>query len=158
MIKNIVESGRSMIEMLGVIAIMGVITIGAIELMRSGMDSQKRGQVDTDLIQIYQGVKEMSVGYNDYSNIDNRILDALKITKQNPFGGKYEVEQDPRNPRQFVIRITGLSTSICEVLRAKAYQDSIGYIKSGGTKGGATSIPDNCKASDGDNKIEIFYY
>ena len=39
------ESGRSMIEMLGVLAIMGVITVGAIEMIQLAMNTQKRRSV-----------------------------------------------------------------------------------------------------------------
>ena len=42
------ESGRSMIEMLGVLAIMGVITIGAIGMISTAMRTQKRSAVNDE--------------------------------------------------------------------------------------------------------------
>ena len=39
------ESGRSMIEMLGVLAIMGVITVGAISMISYAMRMQKQSRI-----------------------------------------------------------------------------------------------------------------
>ena len=50
------ESGRSMIEMLGVLAIMGGITVGAIGIISSAMRTQKRSTVNDDVIQMVAGV------------------------------------------------------------------------------------------------------
>ena len=49
------ESGRSMIEMLGVLAIMGGITVGAIGIISSAMRTQKRSTVNDDVIQMVAG-------------------------------------------------------------------------------------------------------
>ena len=43
------ESGRSMIEMVGVLAVMGLISAGAFVLLRSGMSSQKRNRIQDEI-------------------------------------------------------------------------------------------------------------
>ena len=47
------ESGRSMIEMLGVLAIMGVLTVGAIGLISTAMRTQKRNTVNEERRTLY---------------------------------------------------------------------------------------------------------
>ena len=44
------ESGRSMIEMLGVLAIMGLITVGAIGMIATAMRTQKRSAINDEVL------------------------------------------------------------------------------------------------------------
>ena len=46
------ESGRSMIEMLGVLAIMGVITVGAIGMISTAMRTQKLTTVNDQVVAV----------------------------------------------------------------------------------------------------------
>ena len=64
------ESGRSMIEMLGVLAIMGVITVGAIEMIQLAMNTQKRNTVNEEVLQIVTQVRSVFGEYDDFSNIN----------------------------------------------------------------------------------------
>ena len=104
------ESGRSMIEMLGVLAIMGVITVGAIGMISTAMRTQKRSTVNDDVIQMVAGVRQLLGEYDDYSHINNAtIFGAIGMSNKNPYGGMYELNVDPANSRQFIVSITGLS-------------------------------------------------
>ena len=51
------ESGRSMIEMVGVLAVMGLITAAAFVLITSAMRSQKLSRVDDDIAALAAGVR-----------------------------------------------------------------------------------------------------
>jgi len=133
------ESGRSMIEMIGVLAIMGALTATAILTYNYAMSMQKRSTVNENVSTIAIGVRELLKGYDDFSNIDNStIFAAMSMSNKNPYGGTYELAVDPSNSRQFIVRINGLSKADCEALTTKAWTDSVGYISSNHKESGAT--------------------
>jgi len=149
------ESGRSMIEMLGVLAIMGVITVGAVGMISTAMRTQKRSTVNDEVIQIVTGVRQLLGEFDDYSHINNAtIFGAIGVSPKNPYGGTYELNVDPSNPRQFIVSITGLSEGDCKYFVTKAWSDSVGYQMSGGTNGGAAG---NCSDANGKNTVYITY-
>ena len=149
------ESGRSMIEMLGVLAIMGVITGGAILLISSAMRTQKRNTVNEEVIQIVMGVRQLLGEYDDFSNINSStIFSVMGMSSKNPYGGAYELSVDPANSRQFVVSVTGLSDVDCEYFATKAWADSVGYMNSDGKQSGATGM---CNLGNGKNIVQITY-
>jgi type II secretory pathway pseudopilin PulG len=149
------ESGRSMIEMLGVLAIMGVLTVGAIGMISTAMRTQKRNTVNEEVLQIVTGVRQLLGEYDDFSNINNStIFGAIGMSSKNPYGGTYELSVDPSNSRQFIVSITGLSETDCEYFGTKAWADSVGYINSDGKQSGATS---SCNLGNGRNIVKITY-
>ncbi|MBR5575329.1 MAG: type II secretion system protein [Alphaproteobacteria bacterium] len=151
------ESGRSMIEMLGVLAIMGVLTVGAIEMIQMAMNTQKRNTVNEEVLQIVTQVRNLHSEYDDFSNLNTAtIFSAIGMSEKNPYGGNYEVAVDSANPRQFVVSITGLSKNECETFVTKGWQDSVGHRLSDGKSSGAMS-PENCSASNGRNSVQIIY-
>lgn len=114
------ESGRSMVEMMGVLAIMGVITVVAIAGINSAMNMQKHQTVNDEVLQMVTQVRSIFSEYDDYSNINNStIFGAIGMSNQNPYGGTYEISVNPSNARQFIISITGLSKSDCEYFITK---------------------------------------
>ena len=149
------ESGRSMIEMLGVLAIMGVITVGAIGMISTAMRTQKRSAVNDEVIEIVTGVRQLLGEYDDFSNIDGTtIFGAIGMSNKNPYGGTYTLSVDPANSQQFIVGITGLSQSDCEALITKAWFDSVGYQMSGGKQSGATG---DCRNTNGNNSVQITF-
>ena len=149
------ESGRSMIEMLGVLAIMGVITVGAIGMISTAMRTQKLTTVNDQVVQMVTMVRNLHAEYDDFSNMNGTtIFGAIAMSNQNPYGGNYELSVDPSNPRQFVVKIDGLGQSECEALISKAWSDSVGYQLSGGKQGGANG---SCKGANGTNYVQIIY-
>ena len=149
------EYGRSMIEMLGVLAIMGVITVGAIGLISTAMRTQKRSTVNDEVIEIVTGVRQLLGEYDDFSNIDNStIFGAIGLKNRNPYGGTYTLSVDPANSRQFIVGINGLNKSDCEYLITKAWSDSVGYQMSDGKQSGATG---DCRNENGNNSVQITF-
>lgn len=140
------ESGRSMIEMLGVLAIMGIITAGAISMISYAMRMQKQSAINDTIYQIVLGVRQTYGGQDDFSRINNsNVFNTLAMPNRNPYGGKYTVSVNPANLRQFVITIDGLSDSECKALVAKSWTDSVN---------GATG---NCVSMGKDNVVSIVY-
>lgn len=149
------ESGRSMIEMLGVLAIMGVITVGAIGMISTAMRTQKLTAVNDEVVQIVTMVRNIHAEYDDFSNMNGKtIFGAIGMSNKNPYGGLYELSVDPANPRQFIVTINGLGQSECESLVTKAWSDSVGYRLSDGENGGATG---SCSGTNGTNVVQITY-
>ena len=148
------ESGRSMIEMIGVLAIMAIITAGAFALISTAFHTQKRARVTDDVANIVTGVRSLLGEYDDFSNIDNStIFGAIAVSNKNPYGGTYELAVDASNPRRFVVSINGLSKSDCESLKIKAWTDSIGYEESNHKESGAKAT---CVDSN-NNVVSITY-
>ncbi|MDR1206808.1 MAG: hypothetical protein LBK26_00080 [Rickettsiales bacterium] len=152
------QRGRSMIEMLGVLAIMGVITVGAVAMISAAMRSQKRTSVQDEVAQIITGVRGLLGEYDDFSGIDNgTVFAAIGVSAKNPYGGDYKLEVNPANPQQFILTIGGLNKSDCQYFKAKAWGDSVGFQLSDGRLGGAAADPDDCGAGDGRNSVRIIY-
>jgi hypothetical protein len=144
-----------MIEMMGVLAIMGVITVGAITMISAAMKSQKRATVNDEVTQIVTGVRQLLGEYDDFSNINNStIFGAIGMSARNPYGGAYELAANPANARQFIVLIGGLSKSDCEYFVTKAWTDSVDFQISDGKRGGADGA---CKDENGRNTVRITY-
>ena len=75
------ESGRSMIEMLGVLTIMGVLTVGAVGMISTAMRTQKRNAVNDEVIQMTTQVRTLLGEYDDFSHINNSTI--LMASAQN---------------------------------------------------------------------------
>ncbi|MCL2629222.1 MAG: hypothetical protein FWD33_00795 [Alphaproteobacteria bacterium] len=156
MYKN--ESGRSMIEMMGVLAVMTIITIAAFTMVPNLLRNQKKLQVREEISMMVQNVRMLMSEYEDFSNIDgNLIFGAIGMSQKNPYGGTYEILADPQNPRQFIIVITGLSGDDCKYFRMMGWKDSIGYLRSDGRQSGASSEPLDCSGRDGNNIVMITF-
>lgn len=156
--RNNEQSGRSMIEMLGVLAIMGVITVGAVTMISAAMRGQKRNAVQDEIAQITTGVRQLLGEYDDFSGIDNTtIFAAIGVSNKNPYGGNYELMANPSDIQQFVVTISGLNKTDCEYFKTKAWPDSIGYQISDGRQGGAQADPENCSADNGKNIVKIVF-
>ena len=140
------ESGRSMIEMLGVLASMGVITVAAVGMISTAMRMQKRNAVNDEVLQIVTGVRQLLGEYDDFSHIDNNmIFGAIGVSNKNPYGGTYELAVDAANARQFVVTINGLGDSDCQFFTTKAWTGSVG---------GASG---NCGGNGDTNVVRITY-
>jgi type II secretory pathway pseudopilin PulG len=155
--KTIAQSGRSMVEMLGVLAIMGVITVAAVAMISTAMRNQKRNATSDEATQIAIGVRMLLGEYNDFSGINPRtIFGALGVSDRNPYGGKYLLAPDT-DPHNFVLTIDGLNKSDCQFFATRAWTESVGYRASDGRNGGAVAVPADCSGSDGTNIVKITY-
>jgi len=139
------KSGRSMIEMLGVIAIMGVITIGAVQMIGWAINSNRRSETQLDVFRIALAVE------NAAEVNGSAVFNALGSDK-NRWGGRYEVS--PRQNRQYAISITDLSAEDCRFFQSAHWKDPSG--KAGGT-GVFSSRPSNCSNANGRNTVDITF-
>lgn len=120
------ESGRSVVELIGVLTIMGLITATAFILIRGGMASQRRSVVDDDVAQIVTGVRTLYADYDNLpSNFDGtKTLSALSINVNAPYdGATYDVSR--KSGTVFVVKIKDLPERECVVLETKNWAEAI---------------------------------
>ena len=130
------ESGRSMVEMVGVLSVMGMITAGAFALLRSGQASQKISRADDDVANIIGNIRTLFAENEDYSNLPSAsdldkgttLLDAMSLTTTTPFGSSttYSVTRNSGDPNGFVVLLRGLSDKDCTVLANRAWDGAWG--------------------------------
>ena len=101
-------AGRSLTEMLGVLAVMGIIAIAGVKLFHSAMNSHQANEL------IYEAQKrattvaaQILAGKNDLSLVEFK----------NPQGHTFGVEANPQNAEQFNITITGVDADVCKKMK-----------------------------------------
>ena len=121
------ESGRSMIEMVGVLAVMGLITAGAFVLISSAMSSQRISRVDDDVSAIVQGVRLLYNANNNFNGLSDDALTVLSFKDvKNPFGGEYHIlstdaSTATQNQARFKVVVTGLGSANAKALQARKW-------------------------------------
>ncbi len=134
------QSGRSMIEMLGVLAIVGILSAAGIAGYSMAMESHKTNAVIEKIQLIVQQVRVLypNGGYSDLNN-ETLINAGLISDRNNPFGGVFGMGQDSSDlyTGSFSINMNGyLSTGSCVkiVMTEWSHLRGIG-IKHDGTDG-----------------------
>jgi type II secretory pathway pseudopilin PulG len=147
-----------MIEMMGVLAVMTIITIAAFTMVPNLLRNQKKLQVRDEVSLMVQNVRMLMAEYEDFSNIEGSIIfGAIGMSKKNPYGGEYGIAADSSNPRQFVITIGGLPEDECKYFKIMGWKDSVEYERSGGSRSGAVAEPSDCGDKNAGNKIMITF-
>lgn len=127
------ESGRSMVEMVGVLAIAGLLTAAAFVLIRSGISNQKISQMRDEIDALASNVRGLVAegnntcslpGYTDTWNLGTPLARAiLKSDAVNPFGGNYGIsrsEDKCDNDTTFQIYVR-LPENVCETMAGFKY-------------------------------------
>lgn len=128
------ESGRSMVEMIGVLAVMGLITAASFVLIRAGFSSQKRSQVADEIDVLATNIRSLAAQAEDettkFSNLpaagtdeSESIAKALlgKTSGTSSIGGIYSVYTTDSGA-SFTVAITGIeSASDCESMATRSY-------------------------------------
>jgi len=125
------ESGRSMVEIVGVLAVMGLITAGAFVLIRSGGATQKRSRAMDDVAVIAENIRGLYAESDDFSDLTDdaatgtTLIDALYLNTTTPFGQNttYSVVKND-NPANFTVKLIGLDSKDCSALAAAAWSNS----------------------------------
>ena len=133
------ESGRSLIEMVGVLALMGLLTAVAFVLVQSGMTAQKISRVADEVNTLVANVRAVAAEKGDFGNLPNcqeaedigaplaaAILDSEKNSKvESAIGGYYSVCSDNCTSgvcEEFWVYIYNMDSSAdCEMLETRAF-------------------------------------
>ena len=76
------QSGRSMIEMLGVLAIVGVLSVGGIAGYSKAMQKYRVNKTIDQITQISNGIHTLYTARNNYEGLDIQLLGKAKIIPQ----------------------------------------------------------------------------
>lgn len=118
------EQGRSMVEMLGVLAIIGVIAVGALagyaQAILKFRTTQTADEIQTLADEIFQTYSWMRT-YPDkgkYDTVQSRLIaDGVEIPDVNPFGGTYTLTTTSST---ITIMADGIPTDACTQLAAES--------------------------------------
>ncbi len=117
------ESGRSMIEMVGVLAVMGLITAGAFVLISNASASQRRNRVIDDVMNIATGVRSLYAEHDTFPPITSAtVLSALSINATSPYNTKYEIKT--ASDTTFLVTVPDMNYNDCSALSIKKWKDA----------------------------------
>lgn len=140
------QSGRSLIEVIGVLAITGIMTAAALGVYRMIRINQTRSIADAQLQQIAQDVKILMEMRDSYQGISVDYLikaGALQSDKQ-PIGGPDWSVTASIDGKSFSINLVDLTTGDCEYFSSPKPLWATTIM----TNGFESGITDNCFDSD----------
>ena len=153
------QSGRSMIEMLGVLAIIGVLSVGGIAGYSKAMNKFKTNKVADNVSMLVANIKTLYAQQNTYADLDNANAvsmgvvpdelgtDASNLT--NAFNGPVDIHvsgststANANDDKAFVIYFGNLSREACITLATNdwgsGYSSGLIAIKASGTSNAAS--------------------
>lgn len=127
------ESGRSMVEMLGVLAIIGVLSVGGIAGYSKAMNKFKINKTTDQVSMLVANIRTLFSAQGDYNGLDNKAAKQFGIvpndmydsasdnTINNAFGGNVSIGPSGLvvttganiDTKAFIIEYTGLSQEAC---------------------------------------------
>ena len=146
------QSGRSLIEIVGVLAISGIMVAGVFSMYQSISNRQKRMIASEDLKEIATKTKTL-LEYSGYQPVSVDFLvesGALKNTKQ-PIGNQDWSVVSSIDGSEFSINVNGLTFDECAYFTTKKF-DWVNRISVNGYENDASSF---CLKT-GENKISFF--
>lgn len=161
------ESGRSMIEMLGVLAIIGVLSVGGIAGYSKAMNKFKTNKIADNVSMLVANIKTLYAQQNTYAGLNNgtavsmgvvpdelgTAYNGAKATLTNAFNGPVFIKQSnsttPNDGKAFTIQFNNLSREACITLATNdwgsGYSSGLIALK---VKGTSTAAGDT--AADGE--------
>ena len=130
------QFGRSMIEMLGVLAIVGVLSVGGIAGYKKAMTKFKTNNIVEEMLTIAANVKTLTLRFKKYTNIDKVALKMKAVPDKllsadgknfgaNAFGGSVDVKEF--GDRSFYVAMSGLPKDVCIDIATKDFGNSLIY-------------------------------
>lgn len=164
MMNNPIEqSGRSIIEMLGVLAIIGVLTVGGIAGFSSAMSKYKITRITDEVQRMVTNIRSVYAGKRSYAGLDNKTAYTLGILNNeqcadencaaatNAFSGSILLGV-PNKAHYFSITYNGLTRDACTRLAMNNWGDAtsglVAVVVKGSAQGNQNSM---AYSSDGLN-------
>ena len=119
------QSGRSMVEMLGVLAIIGVLSVGGISGYSKAMAKYKINQCLDQISTLIVNIRSLFVNQTDFSDATTANIIALGIPTAdmlnsagtamvNPFNGAIAVAPGDNTNTSFKVTYSGFDTNTCQ--------------------------------------------
>ncbi|MBO4520394.1 MAG: hypothetical protein J5787_04230 [Alphaproteobacteria bacterium] len=138
------ESGRSMIEILGVLAVIGVLSVGGIAGYSHAMSKYKINKTIDQMQTMAQNIRTLFASQKNYEGVDSKanpkmlyaagILtdencpDGCSTTPINPYGGVIAIgftkDDENHSKRGFAIAFSGLPSDVCTRLATQNWGDA----------------------------------
>lgn len=171
------ESGRSMIEMLGVLAIIGVLSVGGIAGYSKAMGKHRVNKSIDQITQIVSSTRSLFYGHKSYAALDDSTADLISKAHlfpdelgdgsgTNPFGGSVVLKSAAKDSsdtkkKAFSITYSGVPEDACIDLATqdwgKGARSGLVKIKVGSTEvDGKVSSATVCSGEN--NSIEWIFY
>jgi type II secretory pathway pseudopilin PulG len=156
------QSGRSMIEMLGVLAIVGVLSVGglagynmAMQKIRINKLVEELNILVTDIRTLYNNVKISLKSGGSLSGIDNSALKQAAAA----LGGKLNDQMFGKGNYSFYINFQGLPLDACQAVASMDFE----YCKFGNGTGsyypmGSSQALAYCKETEGTTKNQMLIF
>lgn len=156
------QSGRSMVEMLGVLAIIGVLSVGGIAGYSKAMAKFKTNQTLDQISMLITNIRTLFANQIDFSGATTANIIALNLyspemigsdgkTLVNPFNGAVTVASADNN-RAFSVAYDGVDKSSCTTI---AMADWGGAISSGLISMAINEVNFSWTAAAAANKLPI---
>ena len=158
------EQGRSMIEMLGVLAIVGVLSVGGIAGYSKAMNKFKTNKVIDQINMISTNIRTLFSSQNTYSGLNHAVLINAAVipaemydktaaissttTITHAFGGEVKITTSTYNGQAnaaYVIAFNNVPKASCVTLATTDWGGDVGsgfagmYVKAGDTVDAATT-------------------
>ena len=108
------QKGRSMIEMLGVLAIIGVLSIGGLLGYRRAVNNHQANQILDDANRLAFVILESNQAFQTDDFMEEELIDSVTYT------GTYNLDAFMAQAGQFGIVVTKVPKGVCEALLPKA--------------------------------------
>lgn len=130
-LNKIEQSGRSMVEMLGVLAIIGVLSVGGISGYSKAMAKYKLTKAQDQLSMLLINIRTAFSGSSSYEDLSNSTAIMLNIVPadmlpsgltatdgkiMNAFSGAVTISEVSKNAQHFTITFAGLGRETCTSL------------------------------------------
>ena len=157
------QSGRSIIEMLGVLAIIGVLTVGGIAGFSAAMSKYKITKITDEVQRMVTNIRSVYAGKRSYAGLDTKNAYTLGILNSeqcadeecaaptNTFGGSILLGL-PNNAHYFSITYNNLTRDACTRLAMNDWGNATSGLVAVVVKGSAQGSQNSMTyASDGLN-------
>ena len=142
---NKYESGRSMVEMLGTLAIIGVLSIGGIAGYSYGMDKYRCNQTINDI---------MLMGVDVITQTSRGVVPTLsEWGTKTTAGYDFSVKPNPTDATKYGIVVDGVPSSVCKMVGDGLKQTVSVYV---GNVDYTTANTNPCEASE-ENTMKFFF-
>lgn len=157
--KNINESGRSMVEMLGVLAIIGVLSVGGIAGYSKAMNKYKINKTTDQVSMLVANIRTLFSTQGNYKDLNNTYAKKFGVVPndmytnaadgniKNAFNGNVVIasaraRKDVNQPDAFIVAYDGLSNEACVTIATGDWGSgqASGLIGIAAGKGSATDL------------------
>ena len=140
------QSGRSLIEVIGVMAIMGLMTVAALGMFQVMRANQKRTIANAELEQIAANTKLLLEMRDDYTgvSVDYLIKAGALQSDRAPIGGENWSVTSSVDGTSFSINLVDLTTGECDYFSTTKPQWATKML----VNGFETGYAENCFESD----------